>query len=37
MYFKEKYTKQVLPELMKSEGYANVMQAPKIEKIVLNM
>ncbi len=37
MYLKEKYTKRVLPELMKSEGYANIMQAPKIEKIVLNM
>jgi len=37
MYLKEKYIKEVLPELMKKNWYKNVMQAPKIEKIVLNM
>ncbi len=31
------YNKTVQPELMKKFGYKNVMQAPKIEKIVVNM
>lgn len=31
------YEKQVIPALMKQFGYANVMQVPKIEKIVINM
>lgn len=31
------YEKQVVPALMKQFGYANVMQVPKIEKIVINM
>lgn len=34
---REHYEKQVVPALMKQFGYANVMQVPKIEKIVLNM
>ena len=34
---KEKYEKEVVPELMKKFGYKNIMQVPKIEKIVLNM
>jgi large subunit ribosomal protein L5 len=33
----EIYNSTVHPELMKRFGYKNVMQAPRIEKIVLNM
>ncbi len=34
---KEKYLKEVVPTLMKKFSYTNIMQVPKIEKIVLNM
>jgi large subunit ribosomal protein L5 len=34
---KTKYTDVVTPELIKSQGYKNKMQVPKIEKIVLNL
>ena len=34
---KEKYREEIIPELMKEFGYSNVMQAPKLEKIVLNV
>jgi len=34
---KERYLKEVVPELMKRFGYRNPMQVPKIEKIVINM
>jgi len=34
---KEKYQKEVVPALMKRFGYKNVMEVPKIEKIVVNM
>jgi large subunit ribosomal protein L5 len=33
---KEKYKKEVVPELMK-RGYKNVMQVPRLEKVVLNI
>ena len=33
----EAYKKEVVPALEKKVGYKNVMQVPKIEKIVLNM
>lgn len=33
----EKYTKEVAPALMEKFGYANVMEIPKLEKIILNM
>ena len=33
----EKYLTQVKPELMKTFNYTSVMQAPKLEKIVINM
>jgi large subunit ribosomal protein L5 len=33
----EHYNKVVKPALMKEFGYANPMQAPKLEKIVINM
>jgi large subunit ribosomal protein L5 len=33
----DKYRKDVVPALMKENGYANVMQVPHIEKVVLNI
>ena len=37
MRLKEKYNKIAVPELMKEYGYRNVMQAPHLEKVVLNV
>jgi len=34
---KERYRKEIVPALMKRFGYKNVMQVPKLEKIVINM
>lgn len=34
---KELYNKEILPQLMKDLGFRNVMEAPKLEKIVINM
>lgn len=34
---KELYRQEVVPALMKEFGYANVMQVPRLEKIVLNI
>ena len=34
---KEYYTKEVAPAMMKKFGYSNVMQIPKVAKIVINM
>lgn len=34
---KERYREEVVPALMKEFGYENVMQAPRLEKIVLNV
>ena len=34
---KERYLKEIRPELISRFGYSSVMQAPKIEKITLNM
>lgn len=34
---KEKYEKEVIPALMEKFQYANIMEVPKIEKIVINM
>ena len=33
----EKYMKEVAPALMEKFGYKNVMEVPKLEKIVINM
>lgn len=33
----EKYVKEVAPELTKKFGYKNVMQLPKLEKVIINM
>lgn len=34
---KEKYNQEVIPALMKEFNYDNVMQVPKLEKIVINI
>jgi len=34
---KEKYKKEVVPRMMESFGYKNVMQVPRLEKIALNI
>jgi len=34
---KKKYKEEVIPALMKKFGYKNIMEVPKIEKIVVNM
>jgi large subunit ribosomal protein L5 len=34
---KEKFDKEVAPELMRKFGYKNVMQVPRLSKIVLNI
>ena len=33
----EKYNKEVIPALMEKFGYKNLMEVPRLEKIVLNM
>jgi large subunit ribosomal protein L5 len=33
---KEKYQKEVIPEMMKRFGYKNPMAVPKIEKVIIN-
>lgn len=34
---KQKYVQEVVPHLMKEFGYINIFQAPKVEKVVINM
>jgi large subunit ribosomal protein L5 len=34
---KERYVREVVPELMSKFGYKNVMQVPKLSKVVLNI
>jgi large subunit ribosomal protein L5 len=34
---KERYNKEIVPQLMKEFSYKNIMQVPRLEKIVLNM
>lgn len=34
---KEKYKKEVIPQLMELRGYQNVMQVPRLEKVSLNI
>ncbi len=34
---KDKYTKDVVPALVKEFNYSSVMQAPRLEKVVINM
>lgn len=35
--FKERYQQEIIPSLVKQFNYTNVMQVPKVEKIVINM
>ena len=37
MSLKEKYNTEVIPSLVKQFNYTSVMQAPKVEKVVINM
>lgn len=34
---REKFKREVIPQLMKRFGYKNVMQTPKLDRIVINM
>ena len=34
---KERYRKEVIPNLMELRGYKNIMQVPRLDKIVLNI
>jgi len=34
---KERYKKEIIPALMERRGYKNVMQVPRLEKMVLNI
>lgn len=34
---KDKYKNEIVPALMQRFGYKNIMQAPKIEKVIVNM
>ena len=34
---KEKYLREIVPALMDDFGYTNVMQAPRLEKVVINI
>ena len=34
---KQKYQEEIIPRLQKEFGYKNIMQVPRIEKVVLNM
>ena len=34
---KERYKEQIVPDLVKEFGYANVMQAPRVEKVTINV
>src|SRR5512136_2767384 len=34
---KDLYNKEIMPQMMKDFGYKNVMEVPKLEKIVINM
>ena len=34
---KSKYNEEIIPALVKEFNYSSVMQAPKIDKIVVNM
>jgi large subunit ribosomal protein L5 len=37
MYLKEKYNKEMISSLQKKLGLKNIMEIPKLEKVVLNM
>jgi len=35
--FKEKYEQEVVPAMQKKFGYSNIMEVPRLEKVVVNM
>lgn len=37
MAMQDTYKKEMVPALMKELGISNIMEVPKVEKIVLNM
>ena len=37
MGLKERYSEQIVPQLMQEFGYSNVMQVPRVQKIVVNI
>lgn len=37
MSIKARYTEQIIPQLIQEFGYSNVMQVPKVKKIVVNI
>jgi large subunit ribosomal protein L5 len=37
MSLREKYNKEIVPALQEKLGIKNIMDVPKIEKVVLNM
>ena len=34
---KERYNKEIVPQLIKKFGYRNIMEVPRVNKIVLNL
>ena len=34
---KEKYRKEIVPKMMEVKGYKNVMEVPKLEKVVVGI
>ena len=36
-FLKDKYKKEIIPALQEEFGYTNVMQAPRLEKVIINM
>jgi large subunit ribosomal protein L5 len=34
---REKYVKEIVPDLVKDQNYTSVMQAPRVQKVVLNI
>jgi large subunit ribosomal protein L5 len=34
---RERYKSEVVPALMRDQGYTNLLEVPRLEKIVLNM
>ncbi|HPO57922.1 MAG TPA: 50S ribosomal protein L5, partial [Anaerolineaceae bacterium] len=36
-YLREKYVNEVVPAMMKEFNYSNIMQVPKVEKVVVNI
>jgi large subunit ribosomal protein L5 len=35
--FKERYQQEIIPAMMKEFSYSNIMEVPKVEKVVLNV